>query len=615
MKYLYLSILVLSCCCASFSQTGKIQFRKISEEEMNMSRYDQDTAAHAVVLYDKGYFQSSDFTFTRHTRVKILTTAGTSYANFVLNTPAKSVIVGSTFNRENGTIIETRLENSNIYKEEIIDGLQVYKVFFPNVKPGSIIELKYYYEGFPLQWRFQDRIPTIKSDLTIEKSTYLNYNKKYYGFETVTEINETQWIAEHVPALTIEPHMSEYTNYLTRFEFNFKNMLYDGDWENISKKLMSAAGFGQVIKGCPFLNDKARELRESNLTSRQKIDAALQYIKDNIKWNGISSFSVTREYARNFKENHSGNSAEINLLLIALLNKMDVITYPVVLSTRDNGLLNPVSPSLNQLNYVVGYIQHEDIYQFIDATSKHSVLGSLPVNCLNLTGYKINPPFGEALDLSIKKADNFRQFVRITPNEEKQFVAEVSNNYEGYSYMQWITKFEDGGMEAGYANHVKNEVKPLRVEKYKLNSIDRSKLKATETISLNLTDSKHVLDYENDLIVEPFVLSGIENPFKADSRQYPIDFIYPKSRSIVVSISIPADYTVKSLPQSAIVSLPDNKGKFSYLCNTAANAINIRCDIQINSSLFSEADYQLLKNFFTESVKKMNEPVLLTKKT
>jgi hypothetical protein len=624
MKYFCALLLVFSC-FLSYCQPAKFQFRKVSEQEMVMARYERDTTAQAVVLYDKGYYRSSDYTFTRHLRLKVLTTAGTSYANFVLSTPAKSTIVGSTFNMENGVVTESRLESSNIYKEEIIDGFQVYKVFFPNVRAGSVIELKYWFEGFPYEWRFQDRIPIIKSELTIEKSTEIKYKKAQFGFETVNQVNDAQWMAEHVPALQVEPHMSEYTNYLTRFEFvvqsiNLINAFgyfawYASDWETITSILTKAGGFGQVIKGCPFLNDKARELKDSKLSTREKIDAALQYIKDNIKWNGISSLRASEEYARNFKDNHSGNSAEINLMLIALLNKIDIKAYPVVLSTRDNGFLNPTNPSPNSLNYVVAYIQHEDIIELADATSKHSVSGVLPVHCLNLTGYKINPPFNEVIDLTLKKPETLKQFIRITTDEEKRFIASVSNNYDRYSYLEWIKKFENGGLEQGYANHLKNEVKPLTLEKYTLNSHDKTKLKASETISIDITNSKHILDYDNDLIIEPFVLSEVENPFRSDSRRFPIDFIYPRNRSIVVSISIPSDYSIKSLPPSTIVPLPDNKGKLSYLCNTAGNTINIRCDVSINSALFSESDYELLKSFFTEIAKKMNEPVLLTKKT
>jgi hypothetical protein len=48
----------------------------------------------------------------------------------------------------------------------------------------------------------------------------------------------------------------------------------------------------------------------------------------------------------------TGNSADINILLVNLLNKLAITSYPVILSTRDNGTLSPFYPSRSRLNYV-----------------------------------------------------------------------------------------------------------------------------------------------------------------------------------------------------------------------------------------------------------------------
>lgn len=120
----------------SFGQRSDIKFGKISKEEIEMNHYNMDTTAKAAVLYDAGYFRSSNFTFTRHLRIKIFDHGGTGFGNFVIQAPDKSFIKGITFNLEGGTVSETKLTNDHIYLERIIEDFELYKIFFPNVKPG-----------------------------------------------------------------------------------------------------------------------------------------------------------------------------------------------------------------------------------------------------------------------------------------------------------------------------------------------------------------------------------------------------------------------------------------------------------------------------------------------
>jgi hypothetical protein len=150
-KWMYRSILWLVACIIinlsiispCVAQKAGVKFGKIDVADLEMKAYDRDSTAHAVVLYERGYLDGVTSVFTRHRRVKVFTSAGTSQANFVIQTPAKSDISGYTYNLVNGQVVRTKLENSNIFKETIYAGLDVYKLFFPNVKPGSIIELEY----------------------------------------------------------------------------------------------------------------------------------------------------------------------------------------------------------------------------------------------------------------------------------------------------------------------------------------------------------------------------------------------------------------------------------------------------------------------------------------
>jgi len=373
--------------------------------------------------------------------------------------------------------------------------------------------------------------------------------------------------------------------------------------------------FWGLLTGLSFLNDKGKQLEAGNIPVAEKVSEAIAFIQENIKWNKQNSLTASYEFRENFKKNHTGNSADVNLSLIALLRKAGINAYPIVLSTRDNGMLNPGFPSVSRLNYVAVLINHDNVQMLADATSPFSAPGILPEQCLNFSAWVVLRDGGMWVDLSSGKADVVKQFIRITVDDAKQFTADVTSSYEDYGFLNWAPKYMEAGSEELYAAQVKNDTRSVEVTSYKLKSMDKGKMRASETTTANISNTDYVQDIGREVMINPFVLSGLENPFKSEGRKFPIDFKYRKNRSIVVSITLPNTYKVRTVPESFSVSLPDNSAKFSFLCNTMNNNVNIKCDVVINKQVFSESEYVMLKSFFAEVIRKMSEPIHIDKNT
>ncbi len=602
-----------------------LRFGKVTEDEVKMKTYSKDPSAHAVILCDRGVLNGPSSTFTRYRRLKVLTPAGTSYSNFTLSVPSKSDIRGLVHNYENGEVTKERLESSAIYKEEIIQGITVYKIFFPNVKTGSVIELEYSFVGVPYEWRFQDRIPIVRSELQLDRTEYINYKKTFYGFYPVQQKSEYMWLAEDVPALTDEPYMGHYSNYLTRFEFDLSNIHaptlgvyweYSTTWEKVTEKLMEYDNFGGIIRGFPPVNDKANELENSSLTVPEKVDQAYQWIRQNIKWNKVHSLVVSTKVHENFKRNHTGNSAEVNLPLLVLLKKAGINAYPVVMSTRSNGLANPLSASISKLNHVLVYVNHDNYKVMLDATSPYTIPGMLPDESLNLSAWVMLTRYtGEWIDLNPAKGNVVRQYIRISPNANNELTADITNTYEGYAFLDWIRKFDEQGTEEAFSNYMRSEKDLSPQDKYAIKTIDRAKLKTVENVAMNLTGTSYLEDLGKEFILNPFVLTDLDNPFKAESRSFPIDFMYARNRSSIISITIPPGHEVTSAPESYNLIAPDGSVKIAFLCNVVGSTVNMKVDFNIAKPIFAESDYAALRTIFADLLRKMNEPIQVTKKS
>ena len=83
-------------------------------------------------------------------------------------------------------------------------------------------------------------------------------------------------------------------------------------------------------------------------------------------WDGSYSF-LAEERLDEMLEKGKGSSGDINLLLIALLNKVGVQAHPVLLSTRSHGKMQDVYPLVSQFNHVIALAAIDSLWIPLDA--------------------------------------------------------------------------------------------------------------------------------------------------------------------------------------------------------------------------------------------------------
>jgi hypothetical protein len=613
-----LSIMCLATGLAGYA-SDNVKFGKVSKEEINMTVYHKDSSASAVILHDYGGFNKNEFRFTRHIRIKVLKKAGTSWGNWVIKTPGTGDFKVLVFNKNGNEIEKVKALPSSIYKEEIVEGIYVYKVFAPNVKVGSVIDIKYSHFGLPYEWRFQHLIPVCHSELKIQDSEFIVYKKSYFGFEPINTVGVDHWVADDMPAFQVEPYLNDYSNYITKFEFQISRISfgtyqkhYSTTWEKVNNVLNESTYFGLLTSSMGFINEKAKEIKNAPISDEEKIHLAYNYVKEHIKWNGSNSLYASKSYRTNFQKNHSGNSAEINLILIGLLQKIGITTHPVALSTRDNGKLREFDASLNKLNYVVGYVKTDHIELFLDASLDHLVPGLLPEKCLNGKGWLVNKSGGLWVELKSKHKKKIKQYVQIAMNDDGFFEATVNETKYDYSYLDWVNVREEHNEEGAYLSYLRTVYPNLELLDYKVKKSNMEKLNTAEVVTVDM--SNQVDDLGDEFIINPYLLTKIgNNPFKLPSRKYPVDLSSPIEESATIVMQIPQGYQVKTTPESIKLMGPGNV-YFTFLSQQANGYLNISYKLQVDKSVFVESEYDVLRQFYSQIVNKLNESIYLQKK-
>jgi len=619
-RILLTGLLFLGILVTGYSQK-KLSLEKVTMEEMQMTSYPEDSTADAVILMDIGRLDGNNLTFTRKRRIKILKKSGMDWGNQRFNTPTKGDFKVVTYNLVDGEIQTEKANSKSIHEEKIVDDFEIYKVFAPNVRVGSVIDITYSHLGPPLEWRFQERIPIVANELILEHTDYIRFSKTHFGFQPIETISPYQWRCQKMPAFHPEPFMSTYENYITKFEIQIESIgrpgynyfEYSTTWKAVANNLLRAWSFWGIDSPV-LLNDFAKKTKGSTLTTKEKIQAAYDYIQANMKWDGNSALYCSRDFRERFQNTHTGTSADINLLLVALLNKMDITTYPVALSTRSNGMVVPFSAAISKLNYVVSYVQHEDIEMFIDATLTNvATPGILPARCLNGNGLLVKKDNEQWLELNKSFNSAKRQYVNITMDPSGPVTAKVFNDYVGYGFLDWADKVKANNNDAEIMkNSVQKENPDLTITKYEVSKIDPKTVAGKETIELDMTNQ--LIDAGGEFIFNPFVMFEYQqNPFKSEDRKYPVDLNYPRDFSSTISVAIPKGFSVKSMPESIKFNNPDGSASFVYMASSTASAMQFRVVLKINKHIFTESEYKDLRLFFSEVVKKLNTPIELSK--
>ena len=599
-----------------FSQKAPMKFGKVDPADLAMTVYPSDTSAVAAVLCNYGYFSSNTFNFTRMLRIKIFKKEGTSYGDQVFPLDSKTDIRGVTTNLENGQVVQSKLKSESIFKERVTDDFYNIRVAMPNVKEGSVIDLMFTYEGLPDEWDFQEEIPVRWSELVLEPSQYIDYRKNFTGFVSLSESGDMRWVAKDVPAFKREGYMNSIQNYIAKFDIDLLNISIPGyyreyttSWEAVNRRLSQNSYFGGTLQGALFLNPIAKEIEAQYSDPMDKIRAAYERVKV-VKWNERSELYTTQQnlsYAYNKK---IGNSADINLILVQLLKKLDFKAYPVAMSSRANGQLRVYSPSLNKLNYVVACVKLDGKTIVLDATDELIPFGLLPKRALNERGRLIDSDFTDWVEMTTDKKD--KEFVQyeLTLDTTDVLTGKISTtkaDYAAYNYRRAYQKFNG---QDEYLKDFEQEHPGLTVNNFTVKNLDSIYNPIQEEYDVKIKN--RVSRVGNLIYLNPLFYEQItDNPFKLEERKYPVDFAYPSESTYMLKLTLPAGWQVSERPKPLRMVLQENGAACTYQVSTSGNVVQVVVRFNINRPVFFATEYMDLKALFSEIIKKEAETLVI----
>lgn len=645
---LLISLLIFS---IGFAQRNSIfaPMKPISQTEVNMTEYEKDMDAEAVVLYDYGdtYFSPSnegfEIVFEKTTRIKILKESGIDWSEIEIPFYSESgseekitEIKGITYNFENGNPETTHLDEKQTYVEVHNKYWSSLKVPMPNVQVGSIIELHYKSVTKSIyhlhDWEFQWDIPVIHSEYQVSLTPFYNYkwilqgankfhskkSEKSTGLEkSIFGINYKDmthnYVMKDIPAFKDADFITTREDYIIKMDWQLiKYTTLRGiehevmsSWEKIKKEYEKADYFGKFISKT---NKKAGKLIDipkiGNSSDREKVEQVLNYVKGNYKYNNIQSKSASVSF-NTFISKKEGLSGEINLFTIGLLNAVGMEAYGVIISTRKHGRIYYDYPFTHFFNYVLIYAKVDDEFVLLDATDPNISNWSIPSKCINGKGLLIQE--GDVKWIPIHTNTNSEKTIELNISiDDEEIFSQIELTYKGYFASDMRAEIND---ESFNAIEDIMEDEGVIEESVEMQNLDNPE----EALVLKFDYIKESPLGHDKIYFSPFqkeVLS--ENPLKEKDREYPIDFTYSRKYSYKSSIKIPEGYEVE-YSKNGYSHINNDFVQISYTSKEENGLIIIDFSYWFKKAKYPSATYGRLKYYFNEVVKLGQEKVVFKK--
>ena len=608
LRILYGGIFILSYFSSAFSQGEPFKYGKVNITELQTNSCSIDSSAAAFYLYKYGHFDPVQGVFTMQYRIKILKKEGYYRANISVPASVYSHIRGVTFNLENGNIVESKLKSESIFKEKIYGNYYQYNLSMPNVKEGSVVDIEFIYPGFPLEWRFQEEIPVNWSELILPDNARMNFTKTFFGFTSLAISNDPRWVAKNMPAFKPEPYMNSINNYITRMEVDYEV----SKWDDVIKILLDVDDYGQLLGPCMFLTPIARSIQTRFKDPEERLKAAFDTMKI-MKWN--EKFRLLAEnssLAESFK-NKSGNAADINLMLVQLLKKLDIDAEPVVMSSRQHGILQLNRPTPLKLDYTIVRARIKEKSYLLDATEEYAPYFILPTRALNGIGKLVNFNSAETIETITEKKDKTFSIYDLRLSENLKLEGKYSVINHDYAALDFRNSYRKFNSKEEFLDDFQTGKPGLVITNSELKNVENLYMPAE--IQLDVQLKNQVVNAGDQFYIYPMFYEQLkENIFKMETRNYPIDYAYKREENVVVTIHLPENFEVVELPKPVSMKMPENAAGFYYKITASNNIIQVNYKMSINKTLFIMDEYPFLKEMYHQIVSKHAEPIILKKK-
>ena len=654
-----------------FSSSLPFEFGSVSQEDMELeyfrNKYPDDPAviigdiAHGKFVFnnDSRRFQ---FVFERQMRLIILRGDGLSYGDFSI--PFYESANGReeirrfrahVYNLDGSRVNRMRVRPREGLENDLGNNWKELVFAFPNVQVGSIIEIRYELVSDFLfhkrSWRFQHQIPIIHSEYNVNMPAFFNYLARFKGFfgldvrsqqrslQTFRYVPQVpagygsqtrpgertlnitaysthyRWVARNLDGLKRQAYTDNINNYLGAMFFEMTSeefpdqepVHYATSWNNVASYMLNHKHFGEYLQNARAVTQPL-VLENHGDDKKKKVDWALKTINERVGWNRNASFLADNTPDRVLADG-TGNSAEINLLLVSLLRSIGFEAYPVAVSTVKNGALFSDAPTIRQWNYVVAQVRLPgEEPMLLDATTVFPYPGYLPQRVINGRGRVFDWQVNEWVNLEDNISFNLHKAYEVDLDQNGNLEGTLIytwKDFGAYSILQEAPTADNNSLLDEFIGETGARITDVLM---------KSAIADNDTLQVTLTANFEIPAYAQvlgDEIIIPGLLfeSQKENPFVHEERLYPVEFPYNARYTYSFSLKLPENASIDYLPEPETGQWGRFSHQFDFLEN--GDTIYITGLVENRTRTVSANHYTTFRNYMIRLAENSSDHIII----
>jgi Domain of Unknown Function with PDB structure (DUF3857)/Transglutaminase-like superfamily len=635
LKVIIIFLLLLS----NFTFTVCQDFGEISDEVLQMTSFDKDPEADAVILFDKAQLRITgqfDLEVIRHVRIKILTEAGKENANveiYYWHEDDLDILDASSFNSEGK---EVELDSDDIFVEEKGN---VYKIVFaiPGAEIGSVIEYKYRrysdYISSLEPWYFQNTSYTLLSEYSVmvpKEFTYTRLSRNLAMFNITENVESVRnpedfnkaltqftWTGRNLPGIKEEPYMDNlYDEYasmlfiLSSYKSRTQYRVFAESWDDVAERLSRI--YDDMIDQGGETEVVAETIVSSEPDDLSKAKKLYDFVRTEIKTSEHKTiFGDSFKEPNEVLQDKEGSSSDKNMLLINLLNQAGLNAKPVLISTRKNGVVVPDFCKANQFNRMICLLRIDNKSYYLYTGVKANPFGYLtPATNVGI-GLLIEGDKGTIINLKPIKPTNKLNIETVsTINSEGIITAKSKFTYIGCTALEERMNIEDEDIEEYVETLLDNLYAEAVLDTFYYTGLDSINNPLILNIRYTLPD--YIDETEELIYFTPPLFTGIdENPFVRQKRYFPVSYNYNVRKSEKFKMIFSNKFAVNEVPLRRKASI--NNYSFSEIFFKGKNYVECIRTTNLKRRVIHYQYYQGLKALYDEMVSADQEQIVLSK--
>jgi uncharacterized protein DUF3857 len=597
----------------------------ISPEELKMTAEPKAPGAPAINLYRQVDRDDQAYHETNYVRIKILTEEGRKYGDVSIPLYLEGEQVNSIRARTirpDGSVANF---DGKFYMAPIVKGkdLKIMAKTFtlPDVQVGSIIEYRYtsswqQYLIYDSRWILSDELYTKHARFTLKPATDFAVTWSWNSLPAGTSPpkntgNVVALDSSDIPAFHSEDFMPPENELKSRVDFIYSDGLEkdpDKFWKKQGKK------YNDTVES--FVNKrKAMEEAVAGIVSPSdspEVKARKIYARVLQIHNTSMDVEKTEQEQKRDKQKEInnvedmwkrgyGNGRQVDWLYLALLRAAGLEAYEVYLSPRDQYFFNPRLMNTRPLTADVVLVKLDGKEVFCDPGSHFAPFGIVPWQETGVKGLRLDKEGGTWIQVGVPElsASRIERKADLKATTEGSLEGKLTITFTGLE-AEWrriSERLEDDPTRKKFLEDQVREYIPVGIEIELTNKPDWNSSADNLVAEYDLKVPGWISGAGKRALLPVGLFSNTEKHiFEHTDRVYPIYFTFPFRKVDNVSIELPLDWKVSSMPAPQ-----KNDAKLILYTMDVQNdkgTLHVQRTLDLNVLLLEQKFYPSLRSFF-----------------